>query len=159
MNQSLAHSISCFLGALQHLHALAWPAQKPRKQHRPTAGWPRICLTYGDIRIICEQPPNTWQLSGMATEKSFNKRGMTTFGEGPLQGPQLQPQPSTDGNSMRECASNPCFMSNDPNAKLIAYMECLIVRFRPTAAHAGGPWSRRCWHSQPKGCQAWKTSK
>ena len=37
---------------------------------------------------------------------------MTTFAEGPLQGPQLQPRPSTDGNSMRECVSNPCFMPN-----------------------------------------------
>ena len=103
MNQSLAHSIRCFLGAPRHVHALAWPAQKPRKrQHRPTAGQ--------DIRIIREQPPNTLQLCVMATAKNFDKPGMTTFAEGPLQGPQLQPRPSTDANSMRECASNPCFM-------------------------------------------------
>ena len=52
MNQSLAHSIRCFLGALQHVHALAWPAQKLRKQHRPTAGQEHVWHTVTYVYLL-----------------------------------------------------------------------------------------------------------
>ena len=49
MNQPLTHFIRFFLGALWHVHALAWPTQKLRKQFRPTAGWPRAFQYIADI--------------------------------------------------------------------------------------------------------------